>query len=387
MNPIRKYLNNIKPNFEKGGKLEMLGSTFEGFESFLFVPNATSKSGAHIHDAADSKRLISFVIIALVPALIFGMYNIGYQNALYANGGQLPADANCINMFIYGLLQMLPKILVSYIVGLAIEFAWAQWKHEEIQEGYLATGILIPMIIPVNCPLWCLALACAFSVIFCKEIFGGTGMNFVNPALAARAFLFFSYPTVMSGDNCWVAKDQIFGLGYQVADGVTAATPLGIVSQDPNYVVDSMNAMIGLIPGSMGETSFIAIMIGALLLIWTGVASWKIMLSVFVGGGLTAWLFNSLGMTPMCPCDQFLLGGFAFGAVFMATDPVTAARTECGKWVYGFLIGVVAVMVRVMNPGYPEGMMLAILLMNVCAPLIDWCVVQRNISKRINRAK
>lgn len=387
MNPLRKYLNNIKPNFEKGGKLEMFGSTFEGFESFLFVPNATSKSGAHIHDAADSKRLISFVIIALVPALLFGMYNIGYQNALYANGGQLPADASCISMFIYGLLQMLPKILVSYIVGLAIEFAWAQWKHEEIQEGYLATGILIPMIIPVNCPLWCLALACAFSVIFCKEIFGGTGMNFVNPALAARAFLFFSYPTVMSGDNCWVAKDQIFGLGYQVSDGVTAATPLGIVSQDPNYVVDTMNAAIGLIPGSMGETSFIAIMIGALLLIWTGVASWKIMLSVFVGGGLTAWLFNSLGMTTMCPCDQFLLGGFAFGAVFMATDPVTAARTECGKWVYGFLIGVVAVMVRVMNPGYPEGMMLAILLMNVCAPLIDWCVVQRNISKRINRAK
>ncbi len=387
MNPIRKYLNNIKPNFEKGGKLEMLGSTFEGFESFLFVPNTTSKSGVHIHDAADSKRLISFVIIALVPALLFGMYNIGYQNALYANGGQLPADASCINMFIYGFLQMLPKILVSYIVGLAIEFAWAQWKHEEIQEGYLATGILIPMIIPVNCPLWCLALACAFSVIFCKEIFGGTGMNFVNPALAARAFLFFSYPTVMSGDNCWVAKDQIFGLGYQVADATTAATPLGIVSQDPNYVVDTMNAAIGLIPGSMGETSFVAIMLGALLLIWTGVASWKIMLSVFVGGGLTAWMFNSLGMTPMCPIDQFLLGGFAFGAVFMATDPVTAARTECGKWVYGFLIGVVAVVVRVMNPGYPEGMMLAILLMNVCAPLIDWCVVQRNISRRANRIK
>lgn len=387
MNPIRKYLNNIKPNFEKGGKLEMFGSTFEGFESFLFVPNTTSKSGVHIHDAADSKRLISFVIIALLPALLFGMYNIGYQNALYANGGQLPADASCVSMFIYGLLQMLPKILVSYIVGLAIEFAWAQWKHEEIQEGYLATGILIPMIIPVNCPLWCLALACAFSVIFCKEIFGGTGMNFVNPALAARAFLFFSYPTVMSGDNCWVAKDQIFGLGYQVADGTTAATPLAIASQDPSYVIDSMNAAIGLIPGSMGETSFIAIMIGALLLIWTGVASWKIMLSVFVGGGLTAWMFNSLGMTTMCPCDQFLVGGFAFGAVFMATDPVTAARTECGKWVYGFLIGVVAVVVRVMNPGYPEGMMLAILLMNVCAPLIDWCVVQRNISRRANRLK
>ena len=384
MKALRNYLDKIKPNFEKGGKLEMLGSTFEGFESFLFVPNTTSKSGAHIHDAADSKRLISFVIIALVPALLFGMYNIGYQNALLA--GQLE-DATFLGMFIYGFLQMLPKILVSYIVGLAIEFAWAQWKHEEIQEGYLATGILIPMIIPVNCPLWCLALACAFSVIFCKEIFGGTGMNFVNPALAARAFLFFSYPTVMSGDNCWVAKDSIFGLGYDIADATTAATPLGQVAQDATYHVDMANAVIGLIPGSMGETSVIAIALGALLLLWTGVASWKIMLSVFVGGGLTAWLFQSLGMTQMCPCEQFVLGGFAFGAVFMATDPVTAARTECGKWIYGVLIGIVAVMVRVMNPGYPEGMMLAILLMNVAAPLIDWCVVQRNISHRANRVK
>ena len=384
MNPLRKYLNNIKPNFEKGGKLEMFGSTFEGFESFLFVPNKTSQSGTHIHDAADSKRLISFVIIALVPALLFGMYNIGYQNAVLA--GQLENASFC-GMFIYGFLQMLPKILVSYIVGLGIEFAWAQWKGEDIQEGYLATGILIPMIIPVNCPLWCLALACAFSVIICKEIFGGTGMNFVNPALAARAFLFFSYPTVMSGDNVWVAKDTIFGLGYQVADATTAATPLGAIAQNPNATVDTMNAVIGLIPGSIGETSVIAIAIGALLLIWTGVASWKIMLSVFVGGGLTAALFHSLGMSELCACQQLVLGGFAFGAVFMATDPVTAARTECGKWVYGFLIGVVAVMVRVMNPGYPEGMMLAILLMNVCAPLIDWCVVQRNISRRANRLK
>lgn len=210
MKSIRKYLDKIKPNFEKGGRFQYLGSVFEGFESFLFVPNTTSKCGAHIHDAIDSKRVISFVIIALLPALIFGMYNIGYQNALVA--GHL-SDATFLGMFFYGMLQMLPKILVSYIVGLTIEFAWAQWKHEEIQEGYLATGILIPMVIPVNCPLWCLALACAFSVIFCKEIFGGTGMNFVNPALAARAFLFFSYPTVMSGDNCWVAKDEILGLG------------------------------------------------------------------------------------------------------------------------------------------------------------------------------
>lgn len=384
MKSIRKYLDKIKPNFEKGGRFQYLGSVFEGFESFLFVPNTTSKCGAHIHDAIDSKRVISFVIIALLPALIFGMYNIGYQNALVA--GRL-SDATFLGMFFYGMLQMLPKILVSYIVGLTIEFAWAQWKHEEIQEGYLATGILIPMVIPVNCPLWCLALACAFSVIFCKEIFGGTGMNFVNPALAARAFLFFSYPTVMSGDNCWVAKDEILGLGYQISDATTAATPLGAIVQNPDMQIDTMAAVTGLIPGSMGETSFIAIALGAVMLLWTGVASWRIMLSVFVGGGITAALFHSCGASPLTAFLQIVLGGFAFGAVFMATDPVTAARTETGKWIYGFLIGVVAVVVRVMNPGYPEGMMLAILLMNACAPLIDWCVVERNISRRTKRLK
>ena len=384
MKSIRKYLDKIKPNFEKGGRFQYLGSVFEGFESFLFVPNTTSKCGAHIHDAIDSKRVISFVIIALLPALIFGMYNIGYQNALVA--GHL-SDATFLGMFFYGMLQMLPKILVSYIVGLTIEFAWAQWKHEEIQEGYLATGILIPMVIPVNCPLWCLALACAFSVIFCKEIFGGTGMNFVNPALAARAFLFFSYPTVMSGDNCWVAKDEILGLGYQIADATTAATPLGAIVQNPDMQIDTMAAVTGLIPGSMGETSFIAIALGAVMLLWTGVASWRIMLSVFVGGGITAALFHSCGASPLTAFQQIVLGGFAFGAVFMATDPVTAARTETGKWIYGFLIGVVAVVVRVMNPGYPEGMMLPILLMNACAPLIDWCVVERNISRRTKRLK
>ena len=384
MKSIRKYLDKIKPNFEKGGRFQYLGSVFEGFESFLFVPNTTSKCGAHIHDAIDSKRVISFVIIALLPALIFGMYNIGYQNALVA--GRL-SDATFLGMFFYGMLQMLPKILVSYIVGLTIEFAWAQWKHEEIQEGYLATGILIPMVIPVNCPLWCLALACAFSVIFCKEIFGGTGMNFVNPALAARAFLFFSYPTVMSGDNCWVAKDEILGLGYQIADATTAATPLGAIVQNPDMQIDTMAAVTGLIPGSRGETSFIAIALGAVMLLWTGVASWRIMLSVFVGGGITAALFHSCGASPLTAFQQIVLGGFAFGAVFMATDPVTAARTETGKWIYGFLIGVVAVVVRVMNPGYPEGMMLAILLMNACAPLIDWCVVERNISRRTKRLK
>lgn len=383
MKIIRNYLNRIKPNFERGGKLQAFGSVFEGLESFLFVPNTTAKSGAHIHDAVDSKRIISFVIIALLPATLFGMYNIGYQNALMA--GQLE-NASHISMFIYGLLQMLPKILVSYIVGLTIEFAWAQWKHEEIQEGYLATGLLIPLIIPVNCPLGCLALACAFSVIFCKEIFGGTGMNFINPALAARAFLFFSYPTVMSGDNCWVAKDEIFGLGYTIADTTTAATPLALAAQNVNVEIDTAAAIIGLIPGSMGETSIIAIGLGAALLLITGVASWRIILSVFAGGILTSALFASLGMSPLGITDHLILGGFAFGAVFMATDPVTAARTETGKYIYGLLIGCIAIIVRVMNPGYPEGMMLAILLMNVCAPLIDWCVVERNIARRAKRS-
>ena len=383
MKIIRNYLNRIKPNFERGGKLQAFGSVFEGLESFLFVPNTTAKSGAHIHDAVDSKRIISFVIIAMLPATLFGMYNIGYQNALMA--GQLE-NASHISMFIYGLLQMLPKILVSYIVGLTIEFAWAQWKHEEIQEGYLATGLLIPLIIPVNCPLWCLALACAFSVIFCKEIFGGTGMNFINPALAARAFLFFSYPTVMSGDNCWVAKDEIFGLGYTIADTTTAATPLALAAQNVNVEIDTAAAIIGLIPGSMGETSIIAIGLGAALLLITGVASWRIILSVFAGGILTSALFASLGMSPLGITDHLILGGFAFGAVFMATDPVTAARTETGKYIYGLLVGCIAIVVRVMNPGYPEGMMLAILLMNVCAPLIDWCVVERNIARRAKRS-
>jgi Na+-transporting NADH:ubiquinone oxidoreductase subunit B len=380
---IRKYLNKIKPNFEQGGKLQAFGSVFEGIESFLYVPNTTAKSGVHIHDAVDSKRIISFVIIALLPATLFGMYNIGYQNAALA--GQL-SETTHLSMFIYGMLQMLPKILVSYIVGLSIEFAWAQWKHEEIQEGYLATGLLIPLIIPVNCPLWCLALACAFAVIFCKEIFGGTGMNFINPALAARAFLFFSYPSVMSGDNCWVAKDEIFGLGYTIADTTTAATPLALAALNANTEIDTTAAIVGLIPGSMGETSIIAIGIGAAILLITGVASWRIIFSVFAGGITTAMLFNSLGMSSLSITDHLILGGFAFGAVFMATDPVTAARTDGGKYIYGTLIGCVAIVVRVMNPGYPEGMMLAILLMNVCAPLIDWCIVERNVARRSRRA-
>ena len=381
MKALRNYLNKIKPNFEKEGKLHAFRSIFDGFETFLYVPNTTAKTGVSIHDAIDSKRIMSFVVIALMPAMLFGMYNIGYQN--YQAAGTLDA-ASFWEIFGFGFLAVLPKILVSYIVGLGIEFAWAQWKGEEIQEGYLVSGILIPLIVPVGCPLWMLALACAFSVIFCKEIFGGTGMNIFNPAIAARMFLFFSYPSVMTGDKVWVAQESIFGLGNDLPDAFTGATPLGEMAQGATVPFD-MNMITGLIPGSIGETSVIAIAIGAVILLWTGIASWRTMLSVFVGGGILAAIFEATGMSPMPWREHFVLGGFAFGAVFMATDPVTSCRTDCGKYIYGFLIGAMAVIIRVMNAGYPEGMMLAIFFGNMFAPTIDHFIVERNISKRLKR--
>ena len=386
---LRNYLNKIKPNFEKEGKMHAFRSVFDGFETFLYVPNSTSKSGSNIHDAIDSKRIMSIVVIALMPALLFGMYNIGYQN--YAAAGKL-AEATFCSMFCYGFLAVLPKLLVSYIVGLGIEFIWAQWKGEEIQEGYLVSGIIIPLIIPVNCPLWMLALAVAFAVIFAKEIFGGTGMNIFNVAVAARMFLFFSYPSQMTGDKVWIANDTIFGLGNKLADGVSGATPLGEIGQGITPDASVMDMILGFIPGSIGETSVVAIAIGAVILLWTGIASWRTMLSVFVGGAVLAIIFEQTGSyTIGCQTvpwwHHFVMGGFAFGAVFMATDPVTSCRTKTGQYIYGFLIGAMAIIVRVMNPGYPEGMMLAIFFGNMFAPLIDYCVVQRNISKRLKRAK
>lgn len=379
---LKKYIDKLRPSFEENGKLHCFHSVFEGFESFLYVPNTTSKSGTNIHDAIDSKRIMSIVVIALLPALLFGMYNVGWQN--YAAAGRLAA-ASFFDLFGYGFLAVLPKLLVSYIVGLGIEFAWAQMKNEEIQEGYLVSGILIPMIVPVECPLWILALAVAFSVIFVKEIFGGTGMNIFNVAIAARAFMFFSYPTEMSGASVWIAKDSILGLGNTLPDTFTQATPLALVSKSGDAGCSLSDMILGFIPGSIGETSVIAIAIGALILLITGIASWKIMLSVFVGGAATALMFYSIGETPIPWYEHLFLGGFCFGAVFMATDPVTSARTETGKYIYGFLIGLMAIVVRVMNPGYPEGMMLAILFMNMFAPLIDYCVVQHNISSRMRR--
>ena len=382
MMKLHNYLDKIRHHFDEGGKLHAFHSVFEGFETFLYVPNTTSQSGVNIHDAIDSKRIMSIVFIALLPALLFGMYNVGYQNYLAAGTLQ---NAGFWEIFGYGALAVLPKIIVSYVVGLGVEFAWAQWKREEIQEGYLVTGMLIPLIIPITTPYWILVLAIIFSVIFGKEIFGGTGMNIFNVAILTRMFLFFSYPAQMTGDRVWVSTDQILGLGNQLPDSFTAATPLGQIGQGLTPSSNLWDMILGFIPGSVGETSVIAIAIGALILLYTGIASWRIMLSVFVGGGLLAAIFHTTGSSPIQCYEQLVLGGFAFGAVFMATDPVTGSRTNTGQWIYGFLIGALAVIVRVLNPGYPEGMMLAIFFGNMFAPLIDYCVVERNISKRARR--
>jgi Na+-transporting NADH:ubiquinone oxidoreductase subunit B len=397
MNALKNLVDKVKPHFEKGGKLEKFHSVFDGFETFLFVPNTTSKRGTHIHDAIDSKRTMIMVVIALIPALLFGMYNVGYQHYL-AIGQQV----NFFDIFLFGALAVLPLIVVSYGVGLGIEFIVAQIKGHEIQEGFLVSGFLIPLIVPIDTPLWMVGIATAFAVIFAKEVFGGTGMNIFNVALITRAFLFFAYPTFMSGDVVWVRTADTFGLGAgSVVDAYSGATPLGQVATAATSNVQLVDILkqpisfidgfLGLIPGSVGETSTLAILIGAVILLITRVASWKTMFSVFAGGALMALVFNTWG--PDTAAAQFpwynhlVFGGFAFGAVFMATDPVTAARTETGKWIYGSLIGAMAIIIRVLNPGYPEGMMLAILLLNIFAPLIDHYVVEANIKRRLKRAK
>ena len=363
---------------EPKGKWSWLGSTYEAFHTFAFTPKTVTKSGSHIRDAVDMKRSIIIVVIALIPALLFGMWNIGYQSGLNGVDG-LNGLWPC---FWFGFLRMLPLIVVSYAVGLAIEFAFAQYRHHEVNEGYLATGLLIPMIVPVTTPLWQVALAVAFAVIIGKEVFGGSGMNFLNPALVARAFLFFAYPTHMSGDKVWIAND-LWG-----SDAIAGATPMGELATGLKPSASALDMLLGIIPGSTCETSVIAIALGAFLLLFTGIASWRIMLSVFLGGGAMGLLFNAIGYNDYMQLPfyyHFLMGGFAFGAVFMATDPVTAAQTNCGKWIYGLLIGAFAVLLRVCNPAYPEGMMLSILFMNCMAPLIDHCVVARNIKRRGKR--
>lgn len=384
MNGLRNYLDKIKPTFSKGGKFGALHSTFDAFESFLFVPDTVTCKGTHVRDCIDLKRVMTIVLVAVAPALLFGIWNIGYQYNASIGG-----DMGFWQMVGHGILRILPLYIISYGVGLAIEFISAQIRGHEVNEGYLVSGMLIPLIVPIDVPLWILALAVAFAVIFGKEVFGGTGMNIWNPALIARAFLFFAYPSKMSGDVVWIDN---LGKGQGIVDGFSGATPLAEASLNGMPSASFLDMFIGWIPGSVGETSTIAILIGAVILIWTGIASWKIMLSGVIGA-LFVGLLGNLCATDATPYLQMpayyhlVMGGFAFGIVFMATDPVSAAQTETGKWIYGFLIGALAIMVRLFNPGYPEGMMLAILLMNTLAPLIDHYVVEANIRRRAKRVK
>ncbi|MBG0782949.1 MAG: NADH:ubiquinone reductase (Na(+)-transporting) subunit B [Bacteroidales bacterium] len=377
MKALREFVDKQKPHFEKGGRFEKLHSTFEAFETFLFVPNTVTNTGAHIRDAIDMKRTMIIVVLALIPPLLFGIWNVGYQHFL--SNGMAPDFWPMVG---FGLLKVLPLIVVSYITGLAIEFAFAQSRGHEVNEGFLVTGMLIPLVMPPDVPLWMVAVATAFAVIIGKEVFGGTGMNILNPALTARAFLFFAYPSEMSGDRVWIAEK---------ADAYSGATPLGhLLVLDADKLPSDWAMFSGLIPGSIGETSTIAILLGAIVLIATGIGSFRIMASVVTGGLVMGLLFNLWGANAYMdiPAYQHLImGGFAFGTVYMATDPVSASQTNRGKLIYGFLIGLIAVLIRVFNPAYPEGMMLSILLMNVFAPLIDHYVVQSNIKKRLKRSK
>ena len=379
--------NTTQPGlFERGGKLGFLHSSVDAFDTFLRVPGTVTSKGAHVRDAVDLKRIMIIVVVALIPAALFGMWNVGYQHCL-ATGETWGLFQN----FWYGFLKVLPLYIVAYVVGLGIEFASAQIRNEEVNEGYLVSGMLIPLIVPVDVPLWTLAIAVAFAVLFGKEVFGGTGMNFLNPALLCRAFLFFAYPSKMSGSSVWVSLKN----GESLIDGATGATPLSFASEGleamnnagVQYGMSAWDMFAGLVPGSVGETSVIAILIGAVILLWTGVASWKIMVSSVAGALCVGWLGNFFGATTVPAYYQLIMGGFAFGTVFMATDPVTSAQTECGKWIYGFLIGALCVIVRLFNPGYAEGMMLAILLMNTFAPLIDHYVTDAAISRRAKKVK
>jgi len=389
MSSLRRFVDKIKPPFEKGGKLHIFHAGFEAIESFFFVPNQVTKGRVHIKDANDMKRSLIIVIIAMVPALLFGIWNTGFHHFQ-----ALGIEAAFWQMVWFGFLKILPIIIVSYVVGLGIEIAFAQMRNEEVAEGYFVSGMLIPLVMPADVPLWMVAVATVFAVVIGKEVFGGTGMNILNPALVARAFLFFAYPSHMSGDKVWIP-----GLsdGTGIVDGYSGATILGQAAGNTSTFLNglgeaytSMDMFLGTIPGSIGETSTLAILIGAAILILTGVASWKVIFSVFAGGAVMGVLLNLFAVNEFMALpfwEHLLLGGFAFGAVFMATDPVTAAQTEKGKWIYGFLIGFLAILIRVLNPAYPEGVMMAILLMNVFAPLIDYYIVEANIKKRLKRAK
>ncbi|MCC5915873.1 MAG: NADH:ubiquinone reductase (Na(+)-transporting) subunit B [Cryomorphaceae bacterium] len=389
---LQKTIEKFDPLFEKGGKYEKLYPLFDGFKTFAFVPEHTAHTGAHIRDGIDLKRTMITVVLALVPALIFGMWNVGYQHYLALG---LAGEMSFIDNILFGAVKVLPMVVVSYGVGLAIEFGFCIYKGHQINEGYLVTGMLIPLIMPVDLPLWMLAVSVIFAVIIGKEVFGGTGMNILNPALTARVFAFFAYPTYMSGDKVWI--NTATKEGQSVVDGFSGATALGDLANAGTTQYSAMDMFMGFIPGSVGETSTLMILIGAFILILTGIGSWKIMFAGVLGALAMGGIFNVFAEYAISPeqqafmavpaWQQLILGGFAFGVVFMSTDPVSAAQTERGKWIYGFLVGFFAIMIRVFNPAYPEGIMLAILLMNVFAPLIDHYVVQANIKRRMKRAQ
>ncbi|HIN40414.1 MAG TPA: NADH:ubiquinone reductase (Na(+)-transporting) subunit B [Flavobacteriales bacterium] len=393
-----KFLENIlekaKPHFEEGGKLKKLFPVYDAFATFLFVPDHVTHKGTHIRDGIDLKRTMITVVLALVPCLLFGIWNTGHQHFL-ALGQFTGLEDGFWDKVVFGTIKVLPIVMVSYMVGLGVEFIGVTIKKEQVNEGYLVSGMLIPLVMPVDIPLWMVGVATVFAVVIGKEVFGGTGMNILNPALTARAFLFFAYPTKMSGDVVWV--NTSLEKGEVVADGYSGATPLAQAIDNGDRItsvtgepLSMMDMFFGFMPGSIGETSALACLIGAFILLFSGIGSWRIMLSVFVGGYLMAWIFNTFAVNPFMevpPLTQLVMGGFIFGAVYMATDPVTAAQTNKGKYIYGFFIGFLAIMIRVFNPAYPEGMMLAILFMNVMAPLIDHYVVGANINRRLKRLK
>ena len=381
MKLFKNILSSVKPHFESGGKLEKLYPAYDAFETFLFVPDHTTHKGTHIKDAIDLKRTMAFVVLAMLPCILFGMWNIGDQYYRALN-----VEATFFENLIFGFWKFLPLLIVSYAVGLTVEFAFAISRGHSVNEGYLVSGMLIPLIMPVDVPLWMLAVSVVFAVVIGKEVFGGTGMNILNPALTARAFLFFAYPSYMSGDKVWVHGASVDGYSGETILGALAAN-----TQNWNSLLwNATDALYGFIPGSVGETSFIAILLGAAILIFSGIGSWRIILFTFLGGYLTALLFNLWGVNALMSTPahiHLIIGGFAFGAVFMATDPVTATQTNQGKIIYGLLVGFFAIVIRVFNPAYPEGMMLAILFMNVFAPLIDHYIIESNIKKRLGRTK
>lgn len=375
-----QFLNNImekyRPHFNKGGKFEKYGPAWFGIDTFLFTPNHTTKTGAHIRDGIDLKRVMIIVVFALIPAIFFGVWNIGFQHF-----SQLGLEKTFLELLWFGAVRFIPMVVISYGVGLGIEFAYAIFRGHAVNEGYLVSGLLIPLIMPIDIPLWMLTVSVIFAVVIGKEAFGGTGMNILNPALVARAFAFFSYAGSMSGDKVWVADAAI-------TDGVSGETVLGTLASGKEASLSVFDMFMGYMPGSVGETSVFMILIGAAFLVFTGIGSWRIMLATVLGGAFTGLLFNLWGLNTLMsfPWWQHLMvGGFIFGTVFMATDPVTATQTSKGKWIYGFLIGVIAILVRVFNGAYPEGMMMAILLMNVFAPTIDHYVIEGNIKRRAKR--